>query len=685
MSGTPTRSRSEVAIEIVIVLGIASFLTALFWWPLPVRGGFIGGDTYNYFFPLRDFYQQGLKQGELRLWHPGIGNGVPILGESQTGLFYPFYLLAYRWLDLNTAYSMVFLGHYIFAYLATYFLARQLRASSIASHLSAIVFVFGWFPPRACLEWAIVTGAWLPAILALAISFLWTGRFLSWVAISIAVALQLLAGHFNLAWITLLATICLLLFPTSLLFAEKNSVPVRRRLLGVGAIAFGFLLAAPQLLPAWELKQLSQRSSADFLEEISRGNVPPAYFARSQWPLDFLRDRDEVLAELQTPTNKVEAHLYLGPIALLLVVCSLIHPASRRFSLPWIAMALLMFLLATGLIIAPLASLPGFSFFRYCGRYGVVTQLGIAIVFGLGVSAWRLRSLLIRVLIPSLLGGAIFAEYFFVGHQVQYVTIVEPPIITLRDQSDFFRVLQPTDRVLAIDGNTLALSGAACVPPYLGMGPAEYYQIWEAFPNVFTGTVPFGESIARTFRTMGVSHLLTLAPLPTNWPVELLVSGYDPFLHRRWGRSPDEPLYLYRYQPHPGRAYRKSIDQDALADGPAIIRVWSNHAITVETDGSTPADLVLSDLLFPGWSVCVDGKETMPQPTTSVGRIVRVDGGKHLVEWSYRPRSLWIGLLVAIFGAGMIGITGISWSRISRIDRSASANPPTPSVDTIRA
>ena len=66
------------------------------------------------------------------------------------------------------------------------------------------------------------------------------------------------------------------------------------------------------------------------------------------------------------------------------------------------------------------------------------------------------------------------ADFHWVGQRVQYAEI-RPPVIRLLDRSEVFRLLQPTDRVLAMDGNTLALSGAACVPPYLGMGPAEYY------------------------------------------------------------------------------------------------------------------------------------------------------------------------------------------------------------------
>jgi hypothetical protein len=662
----PTESRPQAprrlqhAAEAILLLLTASVLTILFWWPLAVRGGFIGGDTYNYFFPLRDFYQQGLIHHELRLWHPGIGNGVPILGESQTGVFYPVYLLAYRFLDLNAAYSFVFLFHYLLAYVGSYALARTIRIHPIAAHGVSLIFVFGWFPPRACLEWAIVTGAWLPIILTLAVRFLIHGKRLDACGLAVAVALQLLAGHFNLAWITLLAVTFFLLIPSSLLPTSGSIISWTRRAATLLVILAGYLLAAPQLLPAWELKTRSQREAVDFREQIAQGNVPIHYFVRSQWPLAYFNDRDQVLAQLHSPTNKVEAHLYFGPIVLLLAAGSLLRTSSRRQAIPWISLALVMFLLATGILMVPLAELPGFRFFRYCGRYGIATQLGIAVAAGLTLDQFSRRSSSIGSLLSLSLFGILALELAFVGHQVQYVTIVDPPMISRRNQSTIFPMLQPTDRVLAIDGNTLALSGAACVPPYLGMGPAEYYKTWESFPNVFTGQKSFDDSIARVMARMGVSHLLTLAPLDPSWPTTLLYQGYDPFLHPRWGREPNEPLFLYRYQPHPGRAYRTGAGNLPMSDRSTSITRWEPHRVRIETDGPASASLILSDIMFPGWSVTVDGKPK-PVEDSPMGRAVRVDPGKHQVEWSYQPRSLWLGLAISLatlfFGTLLTGLS----------------------------
>jgi len=54
---------------------------------------------------------------------------------------------------------------------------------------------------------------------------------------------------------------------------------------------------------------------------------------------------------------------------------------------------------------------------------------------------------------------------------------------------------------------------------------------------------------------------------------------------------------------------------------------------------------------FPGWQVTVDGEPQALLRVNSIFRGVRLDAGEHLVEFAYRPRSLLIGLLVALAGA----------------------------------
>lgn len=647
-------SRVGFVIESIHLVIVAVLLAIAYWWPLPSGGGFIGGDTYNYFMPLRDFYASGLQSHELRLWHPGIGNGVPVLGESQTGVFYPFYLLAYSILDLNSAYTAVFLGHYVLAYVMTYALGRVLGLGVMASHFTSIVFVYGWFPPRACLEWAIVTGTWLPAVLATSIRFKQTGR-LRWMwGTSVVIAMQLLAGHFNLAWVTVLAvSIIAILYVPRHDEANSPSTSPRQfsswwtRTIGVGlALLLGFLLAAPQLLPAWELKLRSQRSSDSFREEIEQGLIPLPYFAQAVEPWKFYSDPDGVLRDMGAKTNKIEAHLYFGLVPLALAVIGLVTGRTLRSNWPWLVLAIIGAVLASGWPMPALAHVPGFGFFRYCGRYSLMSEIGVAVLAGMALDRFPVRSITVRNILGIIAAAMTFADLYLVGHAVQYVTIVDPPIINFRDQSIAFKKLMPTDRVLAVDGNTLALSGAACVPPYLGMGPAEYYQLWSKMPNVFQGETHFNDTIAEILAQTGVTHLLVFKPLPADWPVTLIWHGFDPFLHRRWARDPAEPIYLYRYDRSVGRAYLRDEQGKKIEGAKIAISEYAPHRVVIETNSPVPADVVLTDISFPGWSVTVDDKDVKGLDE-SLNRVVHVESGKHQIVWTYTPWSLYAGLAVS--------------------------------------
>ncbi|MFM8220964.1 MAG: hypothetical protein ACKOJF_18800, partial [Planctomycetaceae bacterium] len=160
----PVRSalRSRQAWRLAGVLVVAVALTALFWPTLWAGGGLVGGDVYYYFLPQKAFFADRLQAGALPLWNPLVGHGYPQLAESQTGALYPPYWPLYRWLSLNAAFNATILGHYLWAFLGCYWLARQSRLSPSGALFAALVYTYSWFPPRVSLEWAIVGGSWLP-------------------------------------------------------------------------------------------------------------------------------------------------------------------------------------------------------------------------------------------------------------------------------------------------------------------------------------------------------------------------------------------------------------------------------------------------------------------------------------------------------------------------------------------
>jgi hypothetical protein len=466
------------------------------------------------------------------------------------------------------------------------------------------------------------------------------GLFWAW-ALALATAVQLLAGHFQLAFITVLAVLLIdLTWPRK---SGEESVSLPRRVGVPLLVLVGFLLAAVQLAPTWELKQRSQRGEEGFSKEVDFGNVPPAYFAQLVAPYWVYPASEGLIRQLGDGTNKIEAHLYFGLLPLLLALGLVLTGRIRRESVPWLALTLVGVVLAEGSIFRLLQHVPGFNFFRYPGRYGLLAQLGVAM---LAAEALDLpRRPWVRAAFAGVVLTASTLDFYWVSRQIQYVAMVSPPMISRIGQSEVFRRLKPTDRVLAIDGNTLALSGAACVPPYLGMGPAEYYAVWRQMPDVFHGKTGPEKHALSIMTDMGVTHLLTEEPLPAGWPATLVWSGYDPFLHPRWGRDPRRPLYLYRFDPSPGRAYLQDDAGKPVAGANVHILDLAPHQVTIECQSKTGGDLVLTDIQYPGWSVRVDDKPA-PAVAGRFFRVVRVPAGEHIVEWTYRSPSFGLGLVL---------------------------------------
>ena len=301
---------------LMVILGVALSLTVLFWGPLWCGYGFVGGDVYSYFFPQKAYLADCLRAGEFPLWNNLTGFGYPTLGESQTGVAYPPHLMAYSLFPLNTAYNFEHLLHYVLCFTATALFARRIGLATSGSVFMALVFTYGWFPPRACLEWAIITGAWLPLALWCVESFVQTRAWRYSIGLSLTLGLQLLAGHFHVAFMTQMLVVVYGAFRVLGRHASaRTEFPVtgpfendvRRRKSGTAGEALvpvscptktglrvdaplavslglslvaGFLLASIQLLPAWELKTRSSRATVGAEHDPAYGHLPPLYLSQ---------------------------------------------------------------------------------------------------------------------------------------------------------------------------------------------------------------------------------------------------------------------------------------------------------------------------------------------------------------------------------------------------------------------
>lgn len=640
-----------------LVVATAVVLSALFWPALWQGAGLMGGDIYAYYLPQKAFYADCLREGTLPFWNNRIGNGYPQLAESQTGALYPPNLILYRWFDLNTAYNASVLFHYSLAFVSCWLLARRLKLTPLAAVLAALIYTYSWFPPRISLEWTIIGGAWLPLAVWCAESFVQERSRRWFVLLAIVLALQLLAGHFLIAFLTQLLMACYV--PLRLWLAGRDLPEEARRSRGAtclwlgAAVAGSYLLAAAQIWPTWELKRVSQRSTVNSEHDPSYGAVPPKYLAQVVAPWVWYPDKEAFLAlhdpQNRGPVNRVDSHLYFGMLPLALIAAGMWSAwrDAQRLLFVWLGLGIMAVLYMPGWFLPITRHLPGFSFFEGPGRYGIVATLAAALLAGAGFQTVGMK---LRRLARPLFSAAVFAvtavDLLWVSDMVHEAEPVENPPVNLIDKSTLRELLivpratEPV-RLFSEAYSVPSLVGAGTLPVYLGFSPGAYYDPQFTMPKQypFRETLPTPEQIA-WLRRMGTTHILSMTPLDSDvWPVRKLWQRSDLCLNPILAIGPTKGLFCYELEGTRGRAAWL----DPATGPPPRLAQYTPQHVEIGVESEQGGTLVLTDLDYPGWHVEVDGRPAVGLVVEGMLRGVEVPSGQHTVTWDFHPTSFYQG------------------------------------------
>jgi hypothetical protein len=85
--------------------------------------------------------------------------------------------------------------------------------------------------------------------------------------------------------------------------------------------------------------------------------------------------------------------------------------------------------------------------------------------------------------------------------------------------------------------------------------------------------------------------------------------------------------------------------------GSARITEYDPDVVRIQVDADGPAELVLTDVNYPGWKARIDGQSTPIATADGLFRAVTVPAGTHEVVFRFRPP-----LLVASFALSLLGV-----------------------------
>lgn len=368
----------------LLCLGIAAWL-----WPIGFGGRMpVGGDVTQFSLGLMAVLRDAIRSARLPIWNDLWGYGFPGLAESQMGVYYPPHWILYGLLPLERAYTTSLVLHTMFAGLGTYWAARQFGASTIGAALAGFAWsTSGFFLIHLPHQWGYTVGSWMPWAWGLAWRITrgegsWRSPFL----LAVVLVLQILPGHFQLAFYTEVGVVLLALAGMS-----RDQGAWRRPATIALAMVAVIPLAAAQLVPTARLASLA--SSARSFEYLSGFAASPLHMVSYVAPGLF--NRSPLWRPLAWDPFRTSPEEYLGYIGLVPLFLALVA-IFRGFRHDRATRALVLLVVVTVLLsFGPyvpgfryLIKLPGFSFFRASARWSLATGLALALLAGKGFDAW---------------------------------------------------------------------------------------------------------------------------------------------------------------------------------------------------------------------------------------------------------------------------------------------------------
>jgi hypothetical protein len=663
-------------------------------------------DLNNYHLPFRYFYSQCLRSGDTFTWIPNIFCGFYLHGEGQVGMLHPFHLLLYKTLPLNVAYNLELILSYPFMLAGMFFFLRRWKLPRDASMLGAVLFAFSGFNILHYVHMnAVAVAAHIPWLL-IVIDMIARDhgnrkRAVAALALTLLTASQLLLGHPSTFW---LSSVVELLYALFLISPWRNL----RAYITLGAAkTLGALIGAVQLLPHWEAASDSMRQHPH-LESLLWPSVHPLHLLQMVAPYFY--------NEYALDGLGYDVKTYTGAIPLALLVLLLIRRkhlgrwkglATAVVVLSLLSLPLAMgkygylFLLQTYLPLVGLLRTPC----RYVLLFHFSLAVGAAIAFAdisspverSFRSGWRaLVPLLIlpaaaglpflMMLVARVHNDPTLAKYFVYGVNPQWNMVIAGPALFL---------LATTLTIVAARGKQYALLGIALLAcgelflygvNFMGSGGTRTIdEIVDSFPtpaedprlyriqsedNIF---IMKNARLAGGYASIRPKKKLNMydpARLRLANAHSLLAKNTLLFGGRAYGMRLPEPLPRARLVSRAVVSLEPNEDINAvdvastalvehdvqLAGGPpgnATLVVDRPGAISIATESGSRQLLVLSESYHDGWQANVDGE---PAPVLRLyGDFMGcvVEPGKHMVTFSFRPKSLVVGARISLMGIGL--------------------------------
>ncbi|MEO0226315.1 MAG: YfhO family protein, partial [candidate division WOR-3 bacterium] len=349
---------------------------------LIITDDIFASDLMNDRYPVRVELGRQIKKGKIPLWTDLIYNGFPLQANPESGITYPLNLILFRIFSPAQALNISILLKFFLSAFFLYIFLRMIRIDPFASLFGAVAFSWcGFFVVHLKHLNMHDAGIWLPLLLILIEKYKNSSRPTWVLLISFVLGLQILAGHPQISYYTVLFLIIYFLWQK---LPDAKEMVGRVRLVVICGlmIILGLGLGMIQLLPGKELTDLSERS----------GGV--TYQFATQYPyylpdlLTFIFpyiNGDPGQGTYVKPGIFWEDYGYVGLLPLFFAFYAMVKTIKKnRYTRFWTLTLIISLILMLGdqavLYKFLFYILPGMNYFRFSTRFILFVDLSLSIL-----------------------------------------------------------------------------------------------------------------------------------------------------------------------------------------------------------------------------------------------------------------------------------------------------------------
>lgn len=643
-------------------------LSVFFFWPFVTQKLSFIWDTREFGFTYFNEVSKYLSNFKFPLWDFRHFSGSPFAGDIESSMFYPIQWVFVLIFGVITFDELVyyFIFHFFLGSVGAYLLGHKLTGNKIASFISAVVFAFSGYALGHISHLGQVTMyTWIPLVFLTFILALEKKELFFSLLAGLTLGICALVGHYNTSIYIALGLLILLLF-----HLKKDRLKVFVHF--IVSLLFAGLISLVLILPVFELAIQSNRAELTYLQQSETWSLNPLDLKGMIDPNAHNILNTDPLLDFNGSVDVTQNYLYIGLLPLVFIFFSLF--SKGRYKWFFVSLGLISLFAAFGKF-TPVNLLlfkffPGFNKARMAVQITCMFFFSLAMLSAIGFSVvfekfkknrWLATALgLLACLVVVL-------NIFYFGFNKRFYASESPPALVFDDpveqsfikeiknnENNLFRII---DERGVFELNKWRYYDVDNAWGRSGIKIKKYNDLFE------TKSVNAAPLNIFLYDLLNVKYVFTDQNLPSPHFSSEDINGEKVFINNfvlprfylveNFIIEPDELKQLelmkngeinFRKEVLLGKdpEYFGGENSGGENSSVKVLDYFSGH-IRVETNNPAKSILVLSETDYNGWNVLVDGGKSRYQTADYVFKAIGLNPGKHVVEFSYRPFSFYIG------------------------------------------